>query len=76
MTLEKAEEIRKLLNHKDALVAELKDLMGCKSIDGHINDGTNGLGFRWDENSRQVMYLIEGTKKEIEAVEKAIINFK
>lgn len=72
MTLEQAEEIRKLLILRDNLVLQLKDFTGCESISGNINVGVNGLGFSWDSNSWQIKCLIEGTKKEIENIEETL----
>lgn len=75
MTLEKANEIRKLLNLRDDLISQLKDFKDCTCIDGHINDGVNGLGFRWDKDDRQIKYLIDGATKEIRDIEEMISNF-
>lgn len=74
MTLETAEKIRNLLNYRDELQRELKEYESCSSIDGHINDEHNGIGFRWDKGERQIQFLIDGTTKEIRNVETAIIK--
>lgn len=74
MTLETAEKIRNLLNYRDELQRELKEYERCSSINGHINDEHNGLGFRWDKGERQILFLIEGTTQEIKNVETAIMK--
>ena len=76
ITLEKANEIRKLLNLRDYLISQLDDFKKCTSIDGHINDGTNGLGFKWEKEDRQIKYLIDGATKEISKIEQIIEDIK
>ena len=76
MTLEKATEIKRLLDFRDELISQLKEFARCDSITGHINSGSNGLGFGWDNDSRQIRYLIEGTKRDIERIEKKIETFE
>lgn len=72
MTIGQADTIRHLMNMRDQLNQELNDLVRCESIDGHINDGVNGLGFRWGKDSRPIHYLIEGTKREIADIDETI----
>ncbi len=72
MTLDKAMEIKNLLNDRDCLISQLRNLAGCESITGHINDNVNGLGFRWEKDSLQVKWLLKGLKEEIRRVEEAI----
>lgn len=72
MTLEKAIEIKNLLNARDGLISQIREFQNCDSIDGHINDGVNGLGFRWDKNSIQVKWLIKGLKEELTRIDEAI----
>lgn len=72
MTLEKAIEIKNLLNARDNLISEIRELQNCESITGHINDRVNGLGFRWEKDSLQVKWLLKGLKEEIRRVEEAI----
>ena len=76
MTLEKANEIRKLLNLRDYLISQLDDFKKCTSIDGHISDGVNGLGFRWDKDDRQIKYLIDGATSEISKIEQIIADIE
>ena len=76
MTLEEASTIRELLNCRDNLITELKEYEHCNSIDGHINDGVNGLGFRWEKNSRQIRYLMNGTMQEIANIEDRILRIQ
>lgn len=76
MTLEKANEIRQLLNLRDYLISQLDDFKKCTSIDGHINDGTNGLGFKWVKEDRQIKYLIDGANREISKIEQIIADIE
>ncbi len=76
MTLENANTIRKLLNFRDELISQLNKLRDCDNISGNINSGQNGLGFKWDKDSRQMKYLIEGTNQEIFNIEQAILEFE
>lgn len=76
MTIAQADTIRHLLNLRDGLKRELKDLVRCDSICGHINEGSNGLGFGWQKGSRQIQYLIEGTEREIADIEKTISSIE
>ena len=76
MTLEQAQEIRELMNERGDLFSELRDLVSCDSIDGHINEGENGLGFRWDSNSIEVKWLIKGITVEIERIEETIARIQ
>jgi hypothetical protein len=75
MTIKEAEHIAKILECRKELMSELRDLDQCKSITGHINDGVNGLGFGWAQGSRQLKYLIEGTKAELARVEEVISKY-
>lgn len=72
MTLEKANEIRKLLNLRDYLISELDNFKKCDSISGHINRDANGLGFKWEKEDRQIKYLIDGAASEISKIEQII----
>lgn len=72
MTLEQAIEIKNLLNVREYLISQIRELQNCKSIDGHINDGVNGLGFSWDKNSLQVKWLIKGLREELTRIDEAI----
>ena len=74
MTLEQAVKVKQLLTLRDSLLSQLRDLDKCDSISGHINEGGNGLGFRWNNNSWQIKCLIEGIKKEIQSVEETILK--
>ena len=76
MTFAEAQEIRKLLNTRDDLISQLKNLANCESIVGHINDGVNGLGFRWDARSIHVKWLIKGVREEITRIEEAIARIE
>ena len=47
------------------------DIQNSISIIGDINDGHNGLGFRWERNSNQIRYLLEGAEADLqETIEK------
>lgn len=72
MTLEKANEIRKLLNLRDYLISELDEFKKCDSISGNINRDSNGLGFKWEKEDRQIKYLIDGATSEISKIEQLI----
>lgn len=72
MTLEKANEIRKLLNLRDYLISELNEFKKCDSISGNINRDSNGLGFKWEKEDRQIQYLIDGAASEISKIEQII----
>lgn len=76
MTLEQADNIRELLNHRDTLLSELRELEECSSVSGHINDGVNGLGFAWGRHSRQVKYLIDGITADIYTIEQRIKSIR
>lgn len=76
MTLEEAKNIRKLMDVRDDLMAQLKEFERCESIDGHINDGVNGLGFYWDKGHRHIQYLKDGLKKDIATIEETISNIQ
>lgn len=76
MTIKEAEVIGKLLENRKILMEELRELDQCKSITGHINDGVNGTGFRWEQGDRQIKYLIEGIKAELARVEETIAKIK
>ena len=76
MTIKEAEAIATLLGYRESLMSELRNLDQCESITGCINNRANGLGFRWGRDSRQLKYLIEGTKAEIAKVEEAISKYK
>lgn len=76
MTLEKANEIRKLLNLRDYLISELDCFKKCDSISGNINRGTNGLGFKWEKEDRQIKYLIDGATSEISKIEQIIADIE
>lgn len=76
MTLEKANEIRKLLNLRDYLISELNEFKKCDSISGNINRDSNGLGFKWEKEDRQIKYLIDGANSEISKIEQIIADIK
>jgi hypothetical protein len=76
MTLEKANEIRKLLNLRDYLISELDRFKNCDSITGNINRATNGLGFKWEKEDRQIKYLIDGATSEISKIEQIIADIE
>ena len=76
MTLEKANEIRKLLNLRDYLISELNYFQECDSISGNINQGSNGLGFKWEKEDRQIKYLIDGATSEISKIEQIIADIE
>ena len=76
MTLEKANEIRKLLNLRDYLISELDRFKNCDSITGNINRDTNGLGFKWEKEDRQIKYLIDGATSEISKIEQIIADIE
>lgn len=75
MTIKEAETIVNILEYRKKLTSELRDLDQCKSITGHINDGVNGLGFSWEQGSRQLKCLIEGTKAEIAKIDERISKY-
>ena len=76
MTLEKANEIRRLLNLRDVLISQLNKFKECDCIDGHINEGANGLGFKWEKDGREIKYLIEGILKDIKDIEETVFSFQ
>ena len=76
MTLEKANEIRKLLSLRDYLISELDEFKKCDSISGNINRATNGLGFKWEKEDRQIKYLIDGATSEISKIEQIIADIE
>ena len=76
MTLEKANQIRKLLNLRDYLISELDRFKNCDSITGNINRATNGLGFKWEKEDRQIKYLIDGAASEISKIEQIIAGIE
>lgn len=76
MTLEKANEIRKLLNLRDYLISELDEFKKCDSISGNINRDSNGLGFKWEKEDRQIKYLIDGAASEISKIEQIIADIE
>lgn len=76
MTLEKANEIRKLLNLRDYLISEFDYFKKCDSISGNINQGANGLGFKWEKEDRQIKYLIDGATSEISKIEQIIADIE
>lgn len=76
MKIELAEYVRELLNRRDRLKEELDDFKNCDSITGNINEGCNGLGFRWEKDSYEITCLIEGYEKKIEIIEKQILNLQ
>ena len=76
MTLEKANEIRKLLNLRDYLISKLDRFKKCDSITGNINRATNGLGFKWEKEDRQIKYLIDGAASEISKIEQIIADIE
>lgn len=78
MTLDQAENIRKLMTVRDMLYAELNELERCQSISGTINDGVNGRGFAWrnEDGDRHILYLTDGINKHIAEIEDEISDMK
>ena len=75
MTLAQAYEVKKLLDMRETLIKELRDIEECKSITGHINDGTNGLGFGWGNGTRMHKHLVNGVREDLKCIEEKIANF-
>lgn len=76
MTLEMAQEIRELMTVRNLLISDLERFQECDSITGNINKDSNGLGFRWDKNSREIKCLIDGIERQIQYIEETISNIK
>lgn len=76
MTLETAQEIRELMTVRSCLISDLECFQECDSITGNINKDSSGLGFRWDKNSKEIKYLIEGIERQIQYIEETISNIK
>ena len=75
MTINEVKNIVEIWDCRERLLLELRELDQCMSITGHINDGTNGLGFRWEQGGRQLKYLIEGTKAELAKIDELISKY-
>lgn len=82
MTLDEAKRVRELLKERDALESDLQQIERCSSITGHINEGSNGLGFTWAakdfgfrvEACREIQYLIDGYKADIAKIDATIAH--
>ncbi len=55
MTIEQAKELSELLDYRDSLVRELRDVSSCTCIYGTISDGVNGSPFRWSRLTSSVI---------------------
>lgn len=68
MTLEQGKQIVQILETKRELENFIYDIQNSTSIIGDINDGHNGLAFRWERNSNQTRYLLEGAEADLQVI--------
>ena len=77
MTINEAKIIAEYVRTRELLISKIKEYENCTIICGEIGDGTNGLGFRWENGkSYEIKCLLDGLKVELERINQIIFGIE